>query len=289
MLHGSQPGDGVVLHMPAYFPFLETIESMDRHLIGIEPSTVAEPGAPVRFDYDDLERRLTGNNAKVWILCHPHNPLGHMFEGEELARIADIARRHDLIVVSDEIHADLTLLPAEHVPFASVSAEAASRTVTITSASKAFNLAGMRWAVMHAGHGRIDAALRSLPGHYLGAPNVMGVVAATTAWTKGRAWLEAIHAVLDENRQLLVGLLDHHFPAARYRPPDATYLAWIDLRACGLGDDPAVAFAEDGVSVSSGLQFGPQGAGHIRLNFATSPSILERTVEALADSAHRAG
>jgi cystathionine beta-lyase len=140
----------------------------------------------------------------------------------------------------------------------------------------------MRWAVMHVGSRSLRSALDALPGHYLGAPNQMGVVASVAAWTKGRAWLEAVHAVLDENRALLTSLLVHYFPAARYRPPDATYLAWIDLRSCGFGDDPAATFDERGVMLSPGLLFGPQGAGHVRLNLATSPTILERMMSAMA-------
>lgn len=279
ILHLSQPGDGVVVHMPAYHPFLDTISSMSRRLVGID-SVVTADG--VRFDYDRLEAELQRSPARIWILCHPHNPLGHVFDEAELGRIAEIAERHDLIVISDEIHADLTLLPAVHVPFASIGAEPAARTVTVTSPSKAFNLAGMRWAVLHAGCDAMQEALHSLPGHYLGAANQMAVVAAVAAWTKGRAWLEAVHAVLDENRHGLSDLLAHRFPGARYRPPDATYLAWVDLGECGLGDDPAAVFRQRGVEVSSGVQFGPQGAGHVRLNLATSPAILAATVDAMA-------
>jgi cysteine-S-conjugate beta-lyase len=169
-----------------------------------------------------------------------------------------------------------------HVPFASISSGAAARTVTVTSASKAFNLAGMRWAVLHAGCDAMEGALRSLPAHYLGAANQMAVVATVAAWTKGRTWIEAVHAVLDENRHELIHLLAHRFPDARYRPPDATYLAWVDLRLCGLGDDPAAVFRERGVEVSPGVQFGPQGLGHVRLNLATSPAILAETIDAMA-------
>lgn len=273
--HLSQPGDGVVLHMPAYHPFLDTIASTGRRLVPVEPS---EHG----FDYDRLDAELARSGAKVWILCHPHNPLGIVFEQSELERIAELAERHQLTVISDEVHADLTLLPARHVPFATLGREVEARTITVTSASKAFNLAGMRWAVLHAGSDAMQAVLEALPGHYLGAPNQMGVVATVAAWTKGALWLSAVHAVLDENRQLLEDLLAFHFPAARYRPPDATYLAWIDLRDAGLGDDPAAVFRARGVELSPGLQFGPQGAGHVRLNIATSPAILEAMLETMA-------
>lgn len=273
--HLSAPGDGIVLHLPAYHPFLHTIDDLDRRLV---PVTWREGG----FDYDALEASLTAQAARLWILCHPHNPLGHVFERPELERIAALAARHDLIVISDEIHADLTMPGHAHVPFESLGGDVSARTITITSASKAFNLAGLRWAVLHAGADAMHDALRSLPGHYLGAPNLMAVVAAVAAWTEGEPWLQAVVGVLDDNRHALSTLLDEHLPGARYRPPAATYLAWVDCRELGLGDDPAATFSARGVELSPGLQFGPPGAGHVRINLATSPAILAELVAAMA-------
>ena len=278
--HLSSPGDGVVLHLPAYHPFLHTIDGLDRRLVPV----VQRDGA---FDYDALDANLAERGAAVWILCHPHNPLGHCFDRAELERIADIAARHDLVVVSDEIHADLTMPGHRHVPFASLGSEVASRTITVTSASKAFNLAGLRWAVMHVGDDRLQRALDALPAHYLGAPNLMAVAATVAAWTQGDGWLDAVVALIHENFHALSGLLGTHLPGTRYTPPAATYLAWIDCRALGLGDDPADAFRERGVELSSGPQFGPQGAGHVRLNAATSPAILAGTVAAMAGAIDR--
>jgi len=273
--HLSDPGDGVVLHMPSYHPFIDTIDEMERRLVPV----VCDGDA---FDYDDLEVRLADDPATLWILCHPHNPLGHVFERAELERIAEIAERHDLVVISDEIHSDLLMPGFVHIPFASLGPEVSARTVTVTSASKAFNLAGLRWAVMHAGSAAMDEALRSLPGHYLGAPNVMAVTATVAAWTEGGSWLDAVLAVVDENRHALTGLLDRHLPGVAYEPPSATYLAWLDCRPLGLGDDPAETFRERGVELSPGPQFGPQGFGHARINLATSPNVLAATVEAMA-------
>ncbi len=273
--HLSAPGDGVVLHLPAYHPFLHTIDEMDRCLVPVVPVDGA-------FDYDSLEAELAARGASVWILCHPHNPLGHVFERPELERIAEIADRFDLTVISDEIHADLTMPGSIHIPFESLGPDVSARTVTVTSASKAFNLAGLRWAVLHAGSARAHDALRSLPGHYLGAPNLMAVAATVAAWTDGDGWLGAVIEVLDENRAALADLLEAHLPGAVYTAPDATYLAWIDVRPLGLGDDPAAIFRERGVDLSPGPQFGPQGVGHVRLNFATSPHLLEETVRVMA-------
>lgn len=275
--HLSAPGDGVVLHMPAYHPFIDTIGEMERRLVPV----TRHDGA---FDYDDLEQRLasTDTGATMWILCHPHNPLGHVFERAELERIAEIAARFDLTVISDEIHADLTMPGETHIPFESLGGEVSARTVTVTSASKAFNLAGLRWAVLHAGSERMHDALRSLPGHYLGAPNVMAVTATVAAWTDGGDWLDSVVGVVDQNRRSLTDLLAQHLPGVVYEPPRATYLAWLDCRPLGLGDDPAETFAARGVALSPGPQFGPPGLGHARINLATSPGILAETVAAMA-------
>jgi cystathionine beta-lyase len=135
--------------------------------------------------------------------------------------------------------------------------------------------------VLHAGSQRADAALKALPGHYLGAPNLMAVTATVAAWTEGSGWLDAVIEVLDENRQALTGLLAEHAPGAVYSQPSATYLAWVDCRPLGL-DDPHATYRERGVELSPGPQFGPQGEGHVRINFATSPSVLEAMVIAMA-------
>ncbi|MGA1053248.1 MAG: MalY/PatB family protein [Ilumatobacteraceae bacterium] len=278
VLHLSAPGDGIVLHLPAYYPFLDTIEVMGRRLVPVHFDPVTR-----NFDYDRLAADLAASPARLWILCHPQNPLGHVFERSELERIADLATAHDLVVISDEIHSDLLMPGSGHVPFESLGPQVAARTVTITSASKAFNLAGLRWAVMHAGHEPLHRALAALPDHYLGAPNVMAVTAAVAAWTAGDPWLRAVLDVVDENRRSLVDLLGAHLPGAVYTPPSATYLAWVDCRPAGLGDDPAAVFRTRGVEVSPGSQFGSPGVGHVRINLATSPAILAAMVAALAE------
>jgi cysteine-S-conjugate beta-lyase len=273
--HLTDPGDRVVVHTPAYPPFLATIEQMGRRLVPV----------PWPFDHDRLDEELRAEPARMLVLCHPHNPTGHVFHRAELERIADLAERHDLVVVSDEIHADLTFAPASHVPFESLGPRASARAVTVTSSSKAFNLAGLRWAVLHAGVDRLHDALVALPEHYLGAPNLMAVAATEAAWSGGEPWLTAVHDVLDENRKGLVDLLAEYLPGVGYRVPDATYLAWLDCRGLGLGDDPAAAFRARGVELSPGPTFGPGGRGHARLNVATSPDVLELIVRTMAGAA----
>jgi cysteine-S-conjugate beta-lyase len=282
--HLTAPGDGIVLHTPAYTPFLESIAATGRTLIEV-PAVETSDG--FGWDYAELEARLSGSldgpgAPRLWIVCHPQNPTGRVFGRSELECIAEIALRHDLVVVSDEVHAELTYAPEHHVPLAALGDEIASRTVTVTSSSKAFNLAGLRWAIVHTGVQELQEAIAALPRHYLGIPNLLAVEATDAAWTEGDDWLEAVVTQLDANRVRLAEQLAERLPAARFRPPQATYLAWIDCRELGLGDDPVAEFRRRGVDVYDGRRFGAPGAGFVRLNFATSPSVLDEMVSRMA-------
>jgi cystathionine beta-lyase len=240
------------------------------------------PGSPTgwSFDHDALDAQLTATPAKVLLLCHPHNPTGHVFAEDELRALADIAERHDLLIISDEIHADLTYAPGVHRPMALF---APDRTVTIHAASKAFNLAALRYAIMHIGSAEVRERLTTVPGHLFGAANLMGAAAAEAAWRDGDGWLAAVVDHLDGQRHLLASLLAEHLPEIGYTPPAATYLAWLDCRPLGWGDDPSVHCAERGVRLSEGPNFGAEGLGFARLNFATSSAVLAEMVERLAE------
>ncbi len=240
------------------------------------------------WDYEELDSRLAAashgaGRARLWILCHPQNPTGRVFQRAELELIAELAAKHDLVVVSDEIHAELVHPGHDHVPFAALGADVAARTITVTSGSKAFNLAGLRWAILHAGPDQFHGAIVALPSHYLGTPNLLAVEATDAAWSEGDDWLTAVRVVLDDNRRRLGSLLAAQLPGIVYHPPEATYLAWLDCRALGFGDDPAATFRERGVELAAGQRFGAVGAGFARLNFATSPVVLEAIVTTMAD------
>ncbi len=278
MLHlATAPGDGVVLHTPSYPPLWQTLHAMGRRQIDV-PARVDAAG--VHFDYDELERRLTSEPAKVLLLCHPHNPTGHRFAVEELVRLVAIAERFDLLILSDEIHADLTY-DAMHVPIASI-AGAAARTVSMHSPSKAFNLAGMRHAVAHIGPARLRDALLELPDHFVGAINLLAAEATVAAWEHGDDWLDSVVAHLDRVRLRFADLVATRLPAVKHRPPAATYVAWLDCRDTGLGDEPFHACRAAGLKVTDGNDFGPAGAGHVRVNLATSTAIMELIVDRLA-------
>jgi len=288
----TQPGDGVIVHTPTYPPMLAAIEAVGARRIDL-PARWIDPGAWT-FDLDELENRLADTSARVLLLCHPHNPTGRVFPVEELRRLADLAERHDLLIVSDEIHADLTFGQCRHVPMASLGPEVAARTITLHSPSKAFNLAGLRYAVAHVGPAWVRERLWALPNHLLGAVNLTGAVAATAAWTEAGAvtWLDDVMAHLDRQRHHLAELLAAHLPMVRCALPEATYLAWLDAGALGWGDDPSERWRQPipgarAVDLSAGPDFGPGGAGFVRLNVATSAAMLERIVVTMA--AHHNG
>ncbi len=214
------------------------------------------------------------------LLCNPHNPTGRAFSREELELVAEVAERHDLLVISDEIWCDVVHPGAKHVPTAALSDEVAARTVTISAASKAFNVAGLHCAVAHLGDERVREAIEALPGHVLGAVGSPGAEATLAAWTCGQPWLAETTAHLTAMRDHVTARLADDLPRARFSVPEATYLAWIDLSAYGLGDDPAAELLEKGrVALSAGPDFGEHGKGFVRLNFATTLPILDEVLD----------
>lgn len=274
----TSPGDGVVVHVPAYPPFFSAIEQTGCRMVPV-PARIED--GTVSFDHDALDSLLSREPASVMILCNPQNPTGHVFTRAELEHLAGIAARHGLIIISDEIHADLLHDGRTHVPMATVPA-AAGRTVTVTSASKSFNLAGLRYAVTHCDAGQVEAGWARLPDHLFGATNIMGYEAAWAAWTLAGGWLDDVVAHLGRMSDLTLELVAAHLPGVRVHRPDATYLAWLDCRETAIAADPYAAFRAAGVETSEGTGFGPGGEGHVRLNFATSPALLEEIVSRMA-------
>lgn len=277
----TEPGDGIVVQTPIYPPFLTSIADLGRRVVD-NPLQLGPDGW--RVDLDHLETLVQSGEVSTLLLCQPHNPCGVVMSSDELRHVADLAEQHDLLIISDEIHSDLVYAPGRHVPAASVSDVAAERTVTVTAATKSFNMAGIRLAFVHTASARYGPPLKAIPTRLLGGINILGQVATISAWQHGQPWLDELLLGLDANRHLLADLLADSLPDVGYHVPPATYLAWLDCRELGLGDDPAEAFLAAGVAVNSGLVFGPGGEGHVRLNFATSPEILQQVVERMASA-----
>lgn len=281
---GTEAGDPVAMLTPSYPPFLETLRQMGRPLVAIP---LEDDGGQWRFDAERAEHDLAATSCRALVLVNPHNPTGRMLDRTELSALAEIAERHDLLVIADEVHAELSYEGRCHLPFAAIDPSLERRCVTLTSATKAFNLAGIRCALAHFGPPELLERRDRAPFALYGEPSSLGVVATLAAWTGGDGWREEVVAYLDGNRRRLGERLAAELPAVRHLPPEATYLAWLDLSAAGLGDDPAPGLlASAKVALSRGVDFGPEGAGFVRLNFATSrpvlDEILDRLVRAIA-------
>lgn len=269
----SAPGDGALIFTPIYPPFLSSVAETGRRAM-LLPMVRTSTGYGI--DFDALRRSIDGN-TRLLMLCNPHNPTGRMFERAELEALAEIAAAHDLVVVSDEIHADLSLDGTPHIPFATISPDAAGRSITLMAASKAFNIAGLRCAVAVFGSARLQEVFNRVPWHQRGAVNALGMLASQVAWTEGEPWLRDTLAYLRANRDFLCTWLAEHMPEVDLVPPQGTYLAWLDCRRLGLNVPPADHFLERGrVALSDGARFGTPGEGFVRLNFATSRALLER-------------
>ncbi|MEU9641145.1 aminotransferase class I/II-fold pyridoxal phosphate-dependent enzyme [Streptomyces sp. NPDC048188] len=275
----TAPGDPVIVNPPVYPPFHQFVAHMDRRVVE------APLGPDLRIDPGVLEetfrRAVAGGGRAAYLLCSPHNPTGTVHSAGELADVAALAERHGVRVVADEIHAPVVTAPdARFVPYLSV--PGAERGLALMSASKGWNLAGLKAALALAGPGAA-ADLARMPEEVGHGPSHVGVLAHTAALRDGTAWLDAVLGGLDENRRLLTALLAEHLPGVVHRAGQATYLAWLDCRPLGLGDDPAEVFLGRGrVALSSGIPFGSGGAGHVRLNLATSPEVLTEAVRRMA-------
>lgn len=276
----TDPGDAVVVNPPVYPPFFSAVRDAERRLV--EVAMLEDEAGRWELDLDGLERAFAAG-ARAWLLCNPHNPTGRVLSRTELEAAAALAVRYGVVVLADEIHAPLTLPGAVHTPYVSLGEEAAGDAVTFASASKAWNVAGLKCAVLVAGSERTRRRLAAIPKELSYRTGHLGVIAAIAAFTEGGEWLDAVCAHVDRNRGLLPGLLAEHLPGVRCSAPEASYLAWLDCRGLGLGDDPAAAFLERGrVALSAGLDFGAPGAGFARLNMATSRALLNEAVTRMA-------
>jgi cystathionine beta-lyase len=277
--HAIAPGDAVVITPPVYPPFFTLIPEAGGRVVEVP---LLDDGSEWSLDLAGLERAFAAG-AKAFLLCNPHNPLGLVHSTASLAAVAELAARYDVVVVSDEIHGPLTHGRGGFTPFLSVSDAARRQGVCLTSASKAFNLAGVKCAIMVAASPRAAAILDRMPEEVGFRTSLLGLHASVAGLGHGDDWLAATIAEIERSRALLGTLLAEHLPAVRWREPQASYLAWLDFRELGWGDDPAARALDSArVALIAGTDFGTQGAGFARLNFACSPEVLTDAVTRLA-------
>ncbi len=277
----TEPGAAIVINPPVYAPFFFRIELAGRRIAEAPLAAAADGGYDL--DLDTLDHALAQPGVGAYLLCNPHNPLGRVWSREQLIGVAETCARRGVPILVDEIHAPLVLPGSRHVPFHTLDHPAARQAVVFTSASKGWNIPGLKCGIAVAADS-IGAAILARRWEALLAAH-LGVRATIAALRSARSWLDAVVAQIAANTRLLTGLLAEQLPGARYREPQASFLAWIDCRALDLGDDPAAAFLARGkVALSPGPDFGSQGRGFARLNIGTSPELIAEAVRRMASA-----
>jgi len=273
------PGDRILVNSPVYQNFYTWITELHCEMVDAPMIEIERDGIRThRLDLAGIERAYA-SGVKVHILCNPHNPLGIIFTREELSTIADLAKEHHVLVISDEIHSPLLYNSKGFVPFLSLSDNAREVGVTVTSASKAWNLAGLKCAQLVSASDRIESKLRALPEAVHFRTSLFGAIAAVAAYQKGREWVDQLAQELDRKQRLLNNLLHEHLPTTYLHKPFFGYLGWVDLRDSGLGDDPGKELLERAkVAFNSGHTYGHAGKGFVRFNFGTSDEIITEAV-----------
>jgi cystathionine beta-lyase len=270
-------GRPVVFSPPVYPPFWNWVAEVGAHAVEVP---LLDDGS-WRLDLPALERAFAQRPA-AYLLCNPHNPVGRVPDAAELAALVELATRHGVLLVSDEIHAPLTLPGETFTPLLTVPG-AAEVTLVLVSASKAFNLAGLKCAAVVAGSASMSAVLARMPPDVRWRTGHLGVLAGVAAFTEGDAWLDGLRGALADRFDTLGELLADQLPEVTWRRPQATFLAWLDCRAVGEGDAPARRFLDRGrVAVESGTRFGAPGSGFVRLNVGTSTELLTEGVARMA-------
>ena len=265
----SEPGAGIVIQTPVYPPILKAPETCLR-TVQFAQLAPAYHGNTIRYeiDFDAFEAAITDDTG-VLLMCNPHNPSGRTFTRAELARIAEICERRDIVIVCDEIWSDLTLGDAEHIPIASLAPEIAARTVTLMAPSKTFNLPGLGFSFGVIANEAVRKRVQQAGAGILPPTNVMGAAAAFAAYTECDDWLGDLRGYLTANRDAMVAYLAEHMPQLRTTVPEASYLAWIDCREAGIDGSPYAFFLEHAkVGLNDGAAFGPGGEGFVRMNMA---------------------
>jgi cystathionine beta-lyase len=277
----TRPGDAVAISPPVYPPFFDWVPEAGARLLEVP---LARDAAGWRLDLAALEAAFATHPA-AYVLCNPHNPVGRVHTADELAALVRLAQIYQVAIVSDEIHGPLVLPGATFTPLLTVPG-AAEVAVSLLSASKAWNLAGLKCAAVVTAAPRMAAVTDRFPADTRWRIGHFGVIGAVAAFTAGEPWLDQLLLTLDHRRLLLSDLLRQRLPMLTWHPPEATFLAWLNCAALGADNQARDRFLDHGrVALEPGLRFGAAGSGYARLNFATSPDLLDQATTRMARSA----
>jgi cystathionine beta-lyase len=279
----TQPGDSILISSPVYHNFYTWINETKLTLVDAPfERTGDEATNPWVINWESIEKAYA-SGIKVHLLCSPHNPLGFIYTKQDLLRIVALAKKHNVLIISDEIHAPLTFPGETFVPMLSLGADAESVSVTVTAASKGWNIAGLKCAILISQNAEMNSKLANLAPAMHYRASLLGGFATAVAFAEGGVWLDTVIAQLDHNRHLIKDLLAEKLPTVRYHIPQNSYLAWLDVESLNLGVDPSVTLIEKGrVAFNPGHAFGKQCDQYVRLNFATSPEIITEAIDRIA-------
>ena len=275
----TSPGDGVVIQPPVYHPFARQVRLNDRVVVN---NPMREVQGRFEIDFEDLDRKLSG--AKIFLMSNPHNPTGRVFTREELIHIGELCVKHDVLILSDEIHSDLVFDPHRHLRIAALDERFAARTLTFIAPSKTFNLAGLSTSVVITPNPTLYRRLHDeFNKLHADQGNIFGTVALEAAYTYGDDWLDQLRVYLKGNIDFVCNFLHERIPSVRCTPPEGTYLMWLDFREWGMTHEEVYRFLIDkaGWGVNEGSMFGEEGRGWMRMNVATQRSVIERAMEQL--------
>jgi len=277
----TRPGDRILVQSPVYFPFFSAIENHGREMIN---NQLVDKDGTYTIDFDKMEDQFR-KGVKMMMFCHPHNPVGRAWNRRELEKLAELAIRYDVLILSDEIHSDLLLFGHSHIPLASLGPDIAARTITCIAPSKTFNLAGLHTSAVVIE----DPDLRKRYGKILddihvGGGNIFGYTALEAAYDHGEDWLEQLLKYIEGNFRFLQDFLSSELPGIRVSPLEATYLAWINFGLLGLDDQALMKFMvrEAGIGFVDGPRFGRGGKNYMRMNIGTPRSVLQTALEQLS-------
>ena len=275
----TEPEDRIVIQPPVYHPFARQIRLNDRVVVN---NPLRETNGHYEIDFEDLDRKLAG--AKVLLMSSPHNPTGRVFTREELTRIGQLCVKHDVLILSDEIHGDIVYAPQKFIHIASIDDSIAARTLTFIAPSKTFNIAGLSTSVSIVPNPVLNQRLQEeYAKMHADQGNIFGAVALEAAYTHGDEWLEQLLQYLKGNVDYVCNFLQERIPSIHCVPPQGTYLMWLDLREWGMTHEEIYQFLIDkaGWGVNEGSMFGEEGRGWMRVNIATQRSVLKQAMEQL--------
>ncbi len=280
----SEQGDGVIIQPPVFFEFRTVIRSNKRKFVK-NPLKLVD--GQYRMDFEDLAEKAANPQNKIMIVCNPHNPVGRVWTADELARVAEICRQHNVLVIADEIHGDIVYSPHRYTPFAAVSDAAAQISAICLSPAKTFNIAGMVDAmVVIADEDRRHRFHDFAHRYQINKTNVFASVAIEAAYRHGDVWLDALLAYLQSNVDFLQTYLNENLPQVKLIEPEGTYLVWLDFNGLGLDAKELEQFLAQKaqLALNSGYWFGREGAGYARMNIASPRSVLQKAMQQLADA-----